>query len=128
MPFGGANLECGRLCVPIWPRQAIAAADDVSTQYLWRTVRAKLLARRGQHTEAEAMANEAIRIIEAAQDPDSQGYAYLDLSDVLRFAGRFEDAVAAAETAVERFEIKGNVSSAARAKAAADALLAAGQA
>ena len=29
------------------------------------------------------MASEAIRIIEAAQDPDSQGYAYLDLGDVL---------------------------------------------
>ncbi len=108
--------------------EAIAAADDVATQYLWRTVRAKLIARRGQHAEAEALANDAIRIIEAAQDPDSQGYAYLDLSDVLRFAGRFAEAVAAAETAVERFEVKGNVSSAARARAAADALLAARQA
>ena len=108
--------------------EAIAAADDVATQYLWRTVRAKLLARAGAYSEAEALSNEAIAIIEAAQDPDSQGYAYLDLSDVLRFAGRSADAVAAAETAIERFETKGNLASAARARAAANALLAAGQA
>ena len=66
-----------------------------------------------------------IRIIEAAQDPDSQGYAYLDLSDVLGYAGRPADAIVAAETAVARFELKGNSSSAGRARAAADVLRAA---
>ena len=68
------------------------------------------------------MGQEAIRIIEAAQDPDSQGYAYLDLSDVLRFAGRIPEAIEAAETAVARFELKGNTSSAGRARAAIDHL------
>ena len=68
--------------------EEIAAADDVATQYLWRSVRAKLVARRGSFAEAEALALDAIRIIEAAQDPDSQGYAYIDLAEVLRMAGR----------------------------------------
>ena len=76
--------------------EEIAAADDVATQYLWRSVRAKLVARRGSFAEAEALALDAIRIIEAAQDPDSQGYAYIDLAEVLRMAGRGEDAIRAA--------------------------------
>jgi tetratricopeptide (TPR) repeat protein len=98
--------------------EEIAADDDVATQYLWRTVRAKLLARGGRFTEAVALSTEAIAIIEAAQDPDSQGYAYLDRSDVLRMAGRLGEAAEAARTAVARFTRKGNTSSAARAMAA----------
>ncbi len=35
------------------------------------------------------MAREAIGIIESAQDPDSQGYAWIDLAEVLRMAGRW---------------------------------------
>jgi tetratricopeptide (TPR) repeat protein len=99
-----------------WPRRSIAAADDVATQYLWRSVRAKLVARRGSFAEAEALATEAIRIIEAAQDPDSQGYAYIDLAEVLRMAGRREEAMRAADDAAERFDQKGNTESAARAR------------
>ena len=96
--------------------EAIAADDDVATQYLWRSVRAKLVARRGSLADAEALAIEAIRIIEAAQDPDSQGYAYIDLAEVLRMAGRLEDAMHAAAEAAGRFDQKGNTESAARAR------------
>ena len=96
--------------------EEIAAADDVATQYLWRSVRAKLVARRGSFAEAEALAMDAIRIIEAAQDPDSQGYAYVDLAEVLRMAGRPDDAVRAADEAAARFDQKQNTESAARAR------------
>ena len=96
--------------------EEIAAADDVATQYLWRSVRAKLVARRGSFAEAEALALDAIRIIEAAQDPDSQGYAYIDLAKVIRMAGRGEDAMRAADEAAGRFDRKGNTESAARAR------------
>lgn len=100
--------------------ERIAADDDVATQYLWRSVRAKLIARTGDDVAAEAMAQEAIAIIEAAQDPDSQGYAWIDLGEVRRIAGRWDDALAAAATARERFLLKGNVASAARAAALAE--------
>ena len=96
--------------------EEIAAADDVATQYLWRSVRAKLVARRGSFAEAEALALDAIRIIEAAQDPDSQGYAYIDLAEVLRMAGRADEAIRAADEAAARFDQKGNTESAARAR------------
>jgi tetratricopeptide (TPR) repeat protein len=100
--------------------EQVAAADDVATQYLWRSVRAKLLARGGAFGEAEALANDAIRIIEATQDPDSQGYAYIDLAEVLRMAGRLDEALLAATEAAGRFDLKGNTESAARARALRD--------
>ncbi len=97
--------------------EAIAADDDVATQCLWRSVRAKVLAQRGEHAEAEALARAAIAIIAKAQDPDGQGYAALDLAEVLRRAGRFDEARAAAADAAALFDRKGNRSSAARARA-----------
>ena len=97
--------------------EEVADDDDVATQYLWRSVRAKLLARRGRFEEAEAMGREAIRIIETAQDPDSQGYAWIDLAEVLRMAGRGAAAREAADEAAARFDQKANEPSAARARA-----------
>ncbi len=97
--------------------EAIADADDVATQYLWRSVRAKLLARQGQFGAAETMGREAIAIIEGAQDPDSQGYAWIDLAEVLRMAGKRAAAIDAADTAASRFDQKANESSAGRARA-----------
>jgi tetratricopeptide (TPR) repeat protein len=95
--------------------QAVAADDDVATQYLWRCVRAKVLARRGDLATGEALAREAIAIIENAQDPESQGYAWLDLAEVLAMAGRTAEATAAATSAEVHFATKGNEPSAARA-------------
>ena len=100
----------------------IAAADDVATQYLWRSVRAKLLARRGDTAAAETMAREAIDIIGGAQDPDSQGYAWIDFAEVLRMAGRRAEAMDAADRSAALFDAKGNQSSAARARALRDAI------
>ena len=100
--------------------EQVAADDDVATQYLWRSVRAKLLARGGAFGEAEALANDAIRIISSTQDPDSQGYAYIDLAEVLRMAGRLDEALLAANEAAARFDLKGNTESAARARSLGD--------
>jgi predicted ATPase/class 3 adenylate cyclase len=106
--------------------EAIAAADDVTTQCLWRGVRAKILARRGRHREAEPMAAEAVRIIGAAQDPYSQGYAYLDFAEVLRLAGRAGDALQAVAEATVRFGAKEDVASLERAARLRSAIAAGG--
>ena len=100
--------------------EAIAADDDVATQYLWRSVRAKILARAGEHADAERLSREAIAIIEDTQDPDSQGYAWIDFAQVLQMAGRTDDATEAARTAETRFRTKGNVESEGRARALAE--------
>jgi tetratricopeptide (TPR) repeat protein len=97
--------------------EAIAADDDVATQYLWRSVRAKILARAGDHAAAEQLSRAAIDIIEGTQDPDSQGYAWIDYAQVLEMAGRTDAAVEAARTAQARFRAKGNTESEGRAQA-----------
>ena len=43
--------------------EELAAHDDVSSQFRWRSVRAKILASRGEAAEAEKLAREAVAMI-----------------------------------------------------------------
>ena len=87
----------------------LGASDDAVTQMLWRQVRAKVLARRGEHAEAERLAREAVAIGEETDMLDAQGDAYADLAEVLLLGGKADEAAAALEQALERYERKGNL-------------------
>jgi len=102
-----------------WASRAaeLGASDDAATQALWRQVRAKVLARRGGHEEAERLAREAVAISEATDVLDSQGDVYADLGEVFLLTGKPDEAAAALEQAVERYERKGIVVSRERAQA-----------
>jgi class 3 adenylate cyclase/tetratricopeptide (TPR) repeat protein len=95
----------------------LGANDDALTQMLWRQLRAKLLARRGEPAEAERLAREAVAIGEKTDMLDAQGDVYGDLAEVLSLAGRPKEAAAALKQAVERYERKGNIVSTQRAQA-----------
>jgi len=97
-------------------RAAELRASDALTQMLWRQVRAKVLARRGQHAEAESLAREAVGIGEDTDMIDAQGDTYTDLGEVLLLAGKNGEAAAALEHALERYERKGNLVSTQRAQ------------
>ena len=84
------------------------------TEMTWRQVKAKVLARRGEHAEAERLAREAVAMGEATESLDAQGDANADLAEVLLLGGQRDEAVVALETAVERYERKGNLVSAQR--------------
>jgi len=86
----------------------LGASDDVYTQMLWRQVRAKVLALRGDSAEAERLVREAVAVGEETDMLDSQGDAYADLGEVLLLNGKPDEAVAALEQALERYERKGN--------------------
>jgi class 3 adenylate cyclase/tetratricopeptide (TPR) repeat protein len=92
----------------------LGATNDAETEMLWRQVRAKVLARRGEHDEAQRLASEAVAIGEGTDILNGQGDASADLAEVLSLAGRAEEAAEALEQALERYERKGNVVSAAR--------------
>jgi class 3 adenylate cyclase/tetratricopeptide (TPR) repeat protein len=87
----------------------LAASDDAFTQTLWRQVRAKVLARRGEHTDAERLAREAVAIGEDTDWLEGRGDAYTDLAEVLSFADRQTEAAEALEQALDRYERKGNL-------------------
>jgi tetratricopeptide (TPR) repeat protein len=76
---------------------------------LSRQVRAKLLARRGEHAEAEQLAREAVAIGKGTDCLNWQGDAYADLAEVLLLSGKADEANVALEQALDRYEQKGNL-------------------
>jgi tetratricopeptide (TPR) repeat protein len=107
--------------------EEVGASDDALTQSLWRQVRARVLARRGDIAAALPLAHEAVRIAEATDALDAQGDALLDLAEVLDAAGDRRGAASAARRAVERYELKGNVVMTARARTRCAAIDSAGE-
>ena len=95
----------------------VAAPDDLATQVLWRGVSAKLLARQGQLEEAERLAREAVELSRREDDPiDDQANALMDLGQVLRMAGKHDEAALVGAEALGLYEQKGNLVSAATAR------------
>ena len=99
-----------------WAARAadLDTSNEVSNGMLWRQVRAKVLARRGEHADAERLGREAAAIGEGTDFLNGQGDANADLAEVLSLAGRAEEAADALERALAVFERKGNVVMAAR--------------
>jgi tetratricopeptide (TPR) repeat protein len=94
-----------------WAARAaeLGAREDAVTQMLWRQIRAKVLAQRGEHADAERLAREAVQIGAEAETLNSQAETYADLGEVLALADRPEEAAEAFEEALERFERKENL-------------------
>jgi class 3 adenylate cyclase/tetratricopeptide (TPR) repeat protein len=94
----------------------LASPDDVTSQFLWRCVQAKLLARNRQHDRADAVLAEALELIGASDWVDWQGNGFMDLAEVYRLSDRTAEAIEALAQASARFSAKGNVVSARRAE------------
>jgi class 3 adenylate cyclase/tetratricopeptide (TPR) repeat protein len=101
-----------------WASRAgeLGASDDALAQMFSGQAKAKVLARRGELAEAERLARDAVALGEETDMLDAQGDAYADLGEVLRLAGKPDEAAAALEQAVERYERKGNIVSTQRAQ------------
>jgi class 3 adenylate cyclase len=83
--------------------------QDATTQALWRQVQALVHARRGQHTQAEQLAREAVAISERTDALNWKGDALCDLAEVLRAAGQADEVPAALAQALQRYEQKKNL-------------------
>ena len=94
-----------------------ARPNDVHDQIMWRSTRAKVLARRGELAAAERLGREAITIAEASDFLPAHAEALMDLAEVWQFADRREDAEASIEEAIRLFERKGNLVATDRARA-----------
>jgi tetratricopeptide (TPR) repeat protein len=82
--------------------------DDVSNQVIWRSVRAKLLAREGRTAEAIALAKEAVALIEATVDITSVADTLVDMANVLDLAGRGHESGPPLEEALKLYQAKGD--------------------
>jgi len=95
--------------------EEVAAPSDVSSQYLWRGVKGKLLARDSDHDEGIRLAMSGVEQTRTSDDIETQGNALLFVAEAQATAGRDDDAAHSAAEARALFEAKGNVVSAARA-------------
>jgi len=92
----------------------LSAEDDFASQSEWRTAQARVLAHRGRFDEAVRLVDEALAIAGRTDYLDWQGQGFEVRGIVLEAMGRGDDARAAYEEALDRFERKGNVVAAAR--------------
>jgi tetratricopeptide (TPR) repeat protein len=99
-----------------------ARRDDVSAQFSWRAIRAKLEAQAGNLDEGARLGFEASEIVEQTDALTQHGDVLLDLAQVLSLANRLEKAADCVESALKLFARKGNVSSASRARSLLSAI------
>src|SRR4029450_12334280 len=94
--------------------EELAAADDLVPQVLGRSVRAKILAKRGELEDAEELGREVVRLAENTDFPELEASTGVGLAEVLDAAGKTDEAHELASRARELYERKGNVVSAAQ--------------
>jgi RNase H-fold protein (predicted Holliday junction resolvase) len=82
-------------------------AELIQAEQAERVVVGLPLTLRGEHGAAEQLAREAVEIAEATDMLQATGDTYLYLAEVLRLAGRTEEAVDSLEVALALFERKG---------------------
>jgi predicted ATPase/DNA-binding SARP family transcriptional activator len=87
--------------------------DDIAAQTARRGVQAKVLAAQGDLEEAERLAREGVAQVEGSDFLQISGDAYADLGRVLASAGKVSEARGAFTHALDLYERKGNVVSAA---------------
>ena len=102
--------------------EELAQPDDLLTQILWRGVRAKLLAARGELDDAETLAREAVVLAARTDLVNFHADALADLAVVLEASDRRPETSAILVEALRMYEQKGNTVSASRARMRLDAL------
>jgi tetratricopeptide (TPR) repeat protein len=86
-----------------------AAEDDLASQVQGRAAQARVLSARGRHDQAIALAREAEQMFADAQNPSWQGDLCMELAEVLRAAGRLDEAADAARSGLGNYERKESV-------------------
>ena len=97
-----------------------AAADDIESQALWRSIRGPIVARRGDHTGAELLVRDAVALLRRTEAPLLQADALTELAAVLQIGGNAEAARSVLAEAVHLYTAKGDLGSAGRFSLAAD--------
>jgi class 3 adenylate cyclase/tetratricopeptide (TPR) repeat protein len=87
----------------------VATSDDHSAQAFWRSVEARILARRGKAGEAERLAREAVELIDRTDELNHRAQVRVALAEVLELGDDPRLAVPVFEDAQRLYEEKGNV-------------------
>jgi class 3 adenylate cyclase/tetratricopeptide (TPR) repeat protein len=102
--------------------EAKAADDDIASQILWRTAKAKTLAHDGDFEAAASIAREAVAIADDTDLLFGRGEAWTTLGTVLAASKREVEARNALRKAIDVHEAKQDVASLRRARALLEAI------
>jgi tetratricopeptide (TPR) repeat protein len=91
-------------------------AYDLEPQIEGRSILASVRANEGELVDAERLAREALSLVEPTQFLNLHGEVLSDFAEILMSAGRSDVARDAAEDSLRRFEQKGNLVGASRAR------------
>jgi tetratricopeptide (TPR) repeat protein len=91
--------------------------NDVHSQILWRSTRAKVIARSGEFDAAERLAREAVEFAAESDFYLAHADALMDLAEVLELRGESDAAAVAIQEAMRFYELKGNLAATERARA-----------
>jgi class 3 adenylate cyclase/tetratricopeptide (TPR) repeat protein len=89
--------------------EQVAASHQIDAQAKWRSIRAVVHARRGELDTAETLVEEAVSRADETDQIEIQAEIRADLGEVLRSAGRQEEAARQFNRALQLYERKGNV-------------------
>jgi class 3 adenylate cyclase/predicted ATPase len=87
----------------------LAGEDDVFSQVIWRSAKARLVARQGQPDDAVAQAREAVSMASEGAYIELEADARLHLAEVLAFAGRRDEEQQTLQEAAALYDQKGDV-------------------
>jgi DNA-binding SARP family transcriptional activator/class 3 adenylate cyclase len=91
--------------------------NDVHSQILWRSIRAKVLAHKGDFDAAEELARVSVTFAAESDFHPAHAEALMDLAHVLELRGEREAAARSVEKAISFFGLKGNLPQVERARA-----------
>ena len=100
---GGKDEEAERYTVLA---EELTDPADIGAAVLWRSTRAKLRSRVGQHDEAERLAREAVELMSSVDFLEVQADSLVALAEVQRNAGRITEALASAVEALALYARK----------------------
>ncbi len=105
-----------------WTRIALehSDSDDISAEFTWRSIRAKVLAQSGDHAAAGELIGRALTLVDSTDCINQRANVRLDHAHVLQLAGRADAAADAASAARSLYEEKGNTISAESARRLAE--------
>jgi tetratricopeptide (TPR) repeat protein len=84
--------------------QGLATADDTDAQIRWRTIKAKLLARRGQFQAAQRLADEAVALVSQTGWGSLTGEVLVGKAEVSQLAGMVNEAEDSLQQALKLYE------------------------
>ena len=115
-----ARCASGRFAEATEAAEVAASSANAIERALGLGVLARVRARQGDAATAEELIREAVAIVERTDFLFDRGTVQLDLGEVMELLGRGEEARAAREHALEMFEQKGDLVSAARTRSLLD--------